>query len=771
MIGILRTTKQTAAKVSEKLSVAAEAEAKINLAQAEYRPVASRGSILYFLITEMSMVNVMYQTSLGQFLKVFDISLERSEKSSKTQTRIANIIEYLTFEVFKYTIRGLYENHKFVFTLLLTLKIDLQNNKIEHNKFQILIKGMRTVISWSICYDIKLSQFANIINQASEKSWKHWLNLDAPEEGVIPDGYNYVDVFHKLLLIRSWCPDRTLSQAMKYVEDSMGARFAEPVILNLHGTWEESDARTPLICFLSMGSDPTDQIEALAKRLELGESSSPARSISMGQGQEVHARKFIEHLTRSVVQGGWVLLQNCHLGLEFMDELLETVTVTETVHETFRVWITTEPHNNTQISFSYLSPQSSIKFTNDPPQGIRAGLKRTFAGISQHQLEASNLPMWKPLLYGVAFLHTAVQERRKFGPLGWNIPYEFNSADFSASVEFDVSWVTVRYMLAEVQYGGRVTDDYDKRLLKCFARVLLPVLYQANTSAEVLDTITNIQPKESGGGSGATRESIVYHMAEDMLEKLPDDYVPHEMGALNPMIIFLRQEVDRMQKIITVVRTSLSDLKLAIDGTIIMSDNLRDALDNIFDARVPSLWKNMSWESSTLGFWFTELLERNKQFDSWVSEGRPKTFWMTGFFNPQGFLTAMRQEVTRANKGWALDTVTLNNKVLKKARDEITAPPSEGVYVHGLYLEGAGWNRKNIHLSEPSPKVLFTPMPVIHMFAIRSTAPLDPKLYSCPIYKKSRRTDQNYITAVALPTILSPDHWIMRGVALLCDIT
>lgn len=54
--------------------------------------------------------------------------------------------------------------------------------------------------------------------------------------------------------------------------------------------------------------------------------------------------------------------------------------------------------------------------------------------------------------------------------------------------------------------------------------------YQTNTSAEVLDTITNIQPKESGGGSGATRESIVYSIAEDMLDKLPTNYVPHEVS-------------------------------------------------------------------------------------------------------------------------------------------------------------------------------------------------------------------------------------------------
>ena len=64
-----------------------------------------------------------------------------------------------------------------------------------------------------------------------------------------------------------------------------------------------------------------------------------------------------------------------------------------------------------------------------------------------------------------------------------------------------------------------------------------------------------------------------------MLEKLPANYIPHEvrdrlkkMGAIAPMNIFLRQEIDRMQRVITIVRTSLQDLQLAIEGTIIMSE-------------------------------------------------------------------------------------------------------------------------------------------------------------------------------------------------------
>jgi len=161
-----------------------------------------------------------------------------------------------------------------------------------------------------------------------------------------------------------------------------------------------------------------------------------------------------------------------------------------------------------------------------------------------------------------------------------------------------------------------------------------------------------------------------------------------------------------------------------------------------------------------------------------------------------GFLTAMRQEVTRMHKGWSLDTVTIDNLVLRLYKDDIRDPPIQGVYVYGLYLEGAGWNRKYSRLHESQNKIVYVQMPVIHIFAINPTVTnqsngivvtdkksrfsfrgkrndqisIAPYVYMCPVYKKPMRTDLHFITMLKLASNDIPEHWILRGVALLCDI-
>ena len=143
-------------------------------------------------------------------------------------------------------------------------------------------------ITCTLCLCLQVSR--------NDRGWKAWFDKDAPEEAQIPDGYHIsLDAFRKLMLIRCWCPDRTLAQARKYISESMGERYAEGVILDLEKTWEESNTATPLICFLSMGSDPTNNIEALAKKLKL-----ECHAISMGQGQEVHARRLLQQSMTAV---------------------------------------------------------------------------------------------------------------------------------------------------------------------------------------------------------------------------------------------------------------------------------------------------------------------------------------------------------------------------------------------------------------------------------------------------------------------------------------
>ncbi|CAI5671733.1 unnamed protein product [Oreochromis niloticus] len=144
----------------------------------------------------------------------------------------------------------------------------------------------------------------------------------------------------------------------------------------------------------------------------------------------------------------------------------------------------------------------------------------------------------------------------------------------------------------------------------------------------------------------------------------------------------------------------------------------------------------------------------------------------------------MRQETTRSNlsRGWALDTVTLSNDVTKMMREDVSAPPPEdvgGVYIYGLFLDGAGWDRRGAKLAEAPPKVLFTPLPVVHVFAVSSANMADSKrppggggavsLYSCPVYKKPRRTDPNFIFSLQLRSVQPPERWTLRGVALLWD--
>jgi dynein heavy chain len=167
------------------------------------------------------------------------------------------------------------------------------------------------------------------------------------------------------------------------------------------------------------------------------------------------------------------------------------------------------------------------------------------------------------------------------------------------------------------------------------------------------------------------------------------------------------------------------------------------------------------------------LLNRDEQYRAWLNSGRPNSFWLSGFFNPAGLLTAMKQEVTRKHKAekWALDDVVLRSEVTNfETPHQVKAPPDEGIYVHGLSLEGAAWSRTEGNLVESEAKILYTDLPVLYITAARKTK-LDPRIYESPVYKYSQRGDKYLLFSASLKCApdTPPSHWILRGACLLCN--
>lgn len=180
--------------------------------------------------------------------------------------------------------------------------------------------------------------------------------------------------------------------------------------------------------------------------------------------------------------------------------------------------------------------------------------------------------------------------------------------------------------------------------------------FRQKESIEMIDTIIQTRPKDSSVGGGKTREEVVQDQSKEYLLKIPTDYNMMEVlellrklqgpkglsdrGMNVPLNVFLYQEIQRMQKILTIVRTTCQQIVEAIDGQIIMTPQIVSAIDSIADAKVPNNWiydatgAEISWLLPNLGGWIGGLTDRNGQLFSWLKNGRPNTFWLTGFFNP-----------------------------------------------------------------------------------------------------------------------------------------
>ncbi|KAG5306381.1 DYHC protein, partial [Pseudoatta argentina] len=487
----LETTKKTANEIEAKAIEAKITAVKIDEARESYRPVASRASLLYFILNDLNKINMLYQFSLKAFNTVFQNAIKFAEAADAFTKRVANLIDSVTYLIFIYTSRGLFESDKLIFLCQLTLQILLQMKEIDPFEVDFLLRfpyipdltspvDFLSNVGWG---GVKcLSEMENFHNldrdiDGAAKRWRKFVESETPEREKFPQDWKNKTAFQRLCIMRCVRVDRMVYAIRYFVEEKLGEKFLQFRMQPFEKSYEETSANTPVFFILSPGVDPLKDVEKLGKHLGFTFVAQNFHNVSLGQGQEPIAEEMIELSAR---KGHWVILQNIHLVKKWLPNLEKKIEqLSEESHEDYRLYISAEPSPDPHTS---IIPQgileSAIKITNEPPTGMRANVHKALDNFTQDILESCGKETeFKAILFTLCYYHAAVAERRKFGAQGWNKLYPFNVGDLTISVSVllnylesntKVPWENLRYLFGEIMYGGHITDDWDKRLCRTY---------------------------------------------------------------------------------------------------------------------------------------------------------------------------------------------------------------------------------------------------------------------------------------------------------------
>jgi dynein heavy chain len=805
LIETLGASKVTANKIEEKVREAAITQQMIAEKRQGYLPVAFRASQLFFCIADLSVIDPMYQYALEWFINLFVFAIERAERPPPTAqnqlaARLTSLNDTFTYVLYQNVCRSLFEKDKLLFAFLLTVKVLVGSGAIDAAELRYFFTG-------STQMELPRPKPGGAEAWLSDKTWGNIVGLDdlpalrsfsdcfASELSLWETCYNSTDpanvmtsiasisdydTFQRLLVLRCLRPDKVIPAVMAFVAEAMGQRFIEPQPFDLKAGFDDSNCATPLIFVLTPGADPMSELLKLAAELGF---SKKFVAISLGQGQGPLAENAI---AEAVDSGAWVCLQNCHLSVSWLptlEKICEDITP-DRVHASFRLWLTSEPTG----AFPSFILQNGVKMTNEPPKGMRANLKGSYLTFEEGWLESSHRPdEFKKLLFGLCFFHAIVRERTKFGPLGWNIKYVFSSSDLSITKDQlklalddlanddPIPYAALAYLAGECNYGGRVTDDKDRR---CIVNILsdyytpdilndtyrfspsgiyfapstgslasyidyidqlpmseAPEVFGLHENANIscalaetsllLESALSLQPR-SAGGAGKSWDQALEETAREIAARVPPLFDIERADIAFPVVYaesmntVLTQELIRFNRLIAVVTSSLSEIQRALRGLVVLSAELEAMGNSMVNGQVPKLWASVAYPSlKPLGSWVTDFLARLTFLHDWMDRGAaPPVFWISGFFFTQAFITGTQQNFARKHQ-LPIDQVGYDMAVLSSAAGTPTERAEDGAYVDGLFMEGARWDAEHSCIAESRPRELHVTMPVIHLLPRR----------------------------------------------------
>eukprot|EP01063_Lacrimia_lanifica_P009197 TRINITY_DN1620_c2_g3_i1.p1 TRINITY_DN1620_c2_g3~~TRINITY_DN1620_c2_g3_i1.p1 ORF type:complete len:4609 (+),score=2253.81 TRINITY_DN1620_c2_g3_i1:158-13984(+) len=857
LIDTLQSSKQTATEIAIKLKEGEVTAERITDAREQYRTCAQRASILYFALSDLCTIDNMYQFALDSYIVLFEKSIKGSSEVHGTHGRaepVANRVKLLndwhTRCVYDNTCRALFERHKLLFSFHMTASILLKRTPSPGDKefpveeYAFFIKG-GTVLdkesrqpnpaedwleekAWDNIVELdKLVAFHGIVSsfEQSPSDWKKWYMHPTADDQRQPEddskewagsvgewlgSGSSKTLLQKMLIVRSVRPDRVVPMVRNFIEENLDKKFVDPPAFNLLNVFKDSDPTLPLVFVLSPGVDPMDQLRALADK-----QGRLLKALALGQGQASTATRMIQEQAK---QGGWVFLQNCHLMLKWLPTLEKIIDdlPSQKPNENFRLWLSSIPHPHFPIGIL----QKAVKMTTEPPTGMKSNLTRLYNLITEEQFtKVIYRNYYRPLLFSLCFFHAVLLERKKFGSLGYNVDpaYDFNDSDFAVSEAILALYInempeplpqaipfqTIRYLICDASYGGRVTDDFDRRTLQtymsqyiCIDAVLTPqykmstsqtyfipsvdgtlqsykeyvnnmpgedspVAFGQHTNADIMSQIirstdlldclrtlnaTLLVKLSSGGGGGGGESQSVEKVVLGLIETLEQN-IPEKID-LDAIQEATAEEADALT---TCLIQEIQRYNILLVEILYHLGEVKKGVSGLI---IMNEFLDSIFQSVLFGR-VPEAWEKHyptlKPLSSWSDDLKLRIDQMNqwGRGTPKVFWLSgftyptgflkAMQQQHGRRNGISIDQLDWEFTVLEAETTTITQSAKEGTYIRGIFLEGAGWDPQGC-LCEPEPMALTKMMPLIHFRPIITKKVAMKGKYNCPVYMYPIRT-------------------------------
>ncbi|CAD8148668.1 unnamed protein product [Paramecium octaurelia] len=854
----LQQSKILSEEITLRLKEAKQTEDRINQNRLHYDLLSTFASHTYFTILKLNYLDPMYVFSLEFYQRIFKKAIRIAEKphQKNIKQRIVFITESLKRVVFQEISRSIFVKHKNLFSFMLLITWYNSNNLITNNELQFLLTGsvlngekfnienpdptIFTQNQWEMLNNLhSIIPGLQIANSQSMISY-----LDDPQKNQIPEQIKHLSTFQRLLLIRAARPQYFGYYMRELIAEDLGQYFTQNLLFGLQESFEDSNTTIPLIFVLQPGDDPQEEVKKFSF-----ERGKVLTFVSLGKGQGENATNLI---MESLALGQWVILQNCHLAISWLpqlDNLLQNINSElhkkekdklMKINTEFRLWMTTM----STPAFPQQLLMDAVKMTKDPPKGVKDNIQQIYLNQNSSKNEkkfyescGEKTQEFKQFYLALCYFHAIVRERRRYGPVGWNITYDFNDSDFRISIRQlkqmlmdyqEIPFTALIYLTGECYYGGKVTDDWDRRclrvLLTTFYRMdifyenykfspiqeyCIPDAQQLNTLEQAIDfinqlpetsspelfglhsnaSITQAQLEtkhilnclldvglvEQGAEENIDKNKLLLDKAESLLTLIPKQFdinVVQEKFKIDyyeSMNTVLLQEVLRYNNLLNILQKSLQDLIKAAQGLIVMSQQLEKMGECLLNNILPELWKQKSYPSlKSLNNYLQDLQLRVEMFNKWIQFGTPTIFWLPGFYFTQSFFTGVLQNHARKHR-IPIDQL--------KFDFQIDIKEEEGIIIDGLYLESGKWNQEEQVIDEPVNGVIYQNFPKIQLLPKQNFVE-NHEDYICPVYKTLDRRgtlsttghSTNFIISIPIKTQLSVSHWVKRGTALVTQL-